>query len=646
VLHSIDADTDVASVVLYGNGGQVLYSRGDATPGIAVTGVTAPRAVDTASRIAAVVPVVSLEGPRGVLVIELSTEPLRAARARVHWLGFLTGLAALSCGAIAAWLIARQLARRLRAIANVASAVAGGDLTQEPIDDQRRDEIGVLATAFNAMLAQIKQLLAHVQELARKEQERLESLVAQRTAELDQRNAEMQLVFDEVDQGLFMVDLDGTLATERSAAVERLLGPPPASGKLGDYIRCFAPDVADWFNLQWDMLCEGVLPPALSLAQLPARFELERRHLEFHYKLTDANGRPRVLVVISDTTAQVQRRRAERDERETASLMSRMLRGRVGFLAFHAEAAHYVAEIAAGPRDDAGFRRTVHTLKGIAALEGIDSISELCHDLESAMADVDEPAALAAAHAILGRWKLVTTKISPLIAVASDRVDLLPSDIERIETAIRRGAPASELLAQVAGWRHERVAQRLQRFADDAHVLAERLGKGPIDVRIEVADDMRLPSDRFGGFWASFIHAIRNAIDHGLETPDQRAEAGKPAVAQLVLRAGRHGDEITIEIEDGGRGVDWTKVAERARERGLPYATHGDLVEALFDDGLSTRDTATEISGRGIGLSALRHACIATGGHVTITSRHGAGTAFGFRWPSASARLEPLQIAG
>ena len=648
VLQSLSADPEVASVVLLGGGGEVLYTRGTATPGVATTRVTALRTLDTAARIAAVVPVVSLEGPRGVLAIELSTESLRAARNHVRWLAFLTGLAALSCGAVAAWLIARRLARRLRAIANVASAVAGGDLTQPAIDDAARDEIGVLAGAFNAMLSQIKQLLARVQEMARKEQDRLETLVAQRTAQLDQRNAELRLVFDEVDQGLFMVDLDGTLASERSAAAERLLGPVPASGKLLDYVESFAPEAAPWFALQWEMLGEGAMPPELCLAQLPARFDVAHRHLEIHYKLTSAEGRPRVLVVVSDATAQVQGRRAERDERETSSLMSRMLRGRVGFLAFHAEAADYVAAIAKGATGGAEFSRTVHTLKGIAALEGIDSISELCHGLETAMADGDELAARSATLAIGARWELVTTKISPLIAVAADRVELLPADLKRIEAAVRGGAPGSELLAIVESWRHERVEHRLQRFADDAHALAVRLGKAPIAVAVDVADDLRLPGTHWGEFWASFSHAIRNAIDHGVETPEERAALGKPAVARVVLRAHRRAGELVVEIEDTGRGMNWSKIAERAREHGLPHATEVELVEAVFHDGLSTRDVASEISGRGIGLSALRHACVATGGEVTITSRPGAGTTLAFRWTPAAlpVRAEPLQIAG
>jgi two-component system chemotaxis sensor kinase CheA len=646
VLHSLDADPDVASVALYGDGGAVLYSRGAGSPGITGAAVAAPRIVVAASRIAAVHPVASLEGPRGVLVIELSTDSLTAAQRRVHQLALLTGLAALAIGVIAAWQIARRLALRLRAIANVAGAVAGGDLSQKPIDDRQRDEIGTLATAFNAMLTQIKQLIDHIQELAHKEQERLENLVAQRTAELDRRNAELRLVFDQVDQGLFLVDLDGTLASERSAAVERMLGAPPESGALIDYVRGFAPDAADWFALQWDALRESVLPPDLCLGQLPSRFAVGERHLELAYKMTDANGQPQVLVVISDITASVERQRAERDERETASLVSRMLRNRTAFLAFHAEAGQYVTQIAEGPRDDAGFRRTVHTLKGVSALEGIDSIAEQCHTLEAAMADGDELTSLSTARAIAARWQLITGKIAPLMAAASSRVEVTPADLEHLDAALRRGAPTGELLEITDGWRHERVEQRLQRFADDAHALAARLGKGMIEVAIEVDSDLRLPGERWAPFWTAFVHAVRNAVDHGIETPDERSTRGKLGLARLVLRAVRRGDDLAIEIEDNGRGVDWARVAERARAQGLPCADEADLVDALFHDGFSTRDVATDISGRGVGLSALRHACAATGGRASITSRNGAGTTLAFRWPGNPARHDALQAAG
>ncbi len=86
-------------------------------------------------------------------------------------------------------------------------------------------------------------------------------------------------------------------------------------------------------------------------------------------------------------------------------------------------------------------------------------------------------------------------------------------------------------------------------------------------------------------------------------------------------------------MEDDGRGIDWKKLADKARAAGLPTNTRADLVEALFRDGVSTRDEATEISGRGVGMSAVREACESSGGKVRVQSEPGEGARFQFSWP-------------
>ncbi|MEY4513349.1 MAG: hypothetical protein RLZZ450_5471 [Pseudomonadota bacterium] len=101
---------------------------------------------------------------------------------------------------------------------------------------------------------------------------------------------------------------------------------------------------------------------------------------------------------------------------------------------------------------------------------------------------------------------------------------------------------------------------------------------------------------------------VRNAVDHGLE---RGAAQGR---ATIYLSTKHQHGQLVVELSDNGRGVDWAKVARKAEEQGLARATRTDLVEALFSDGLSTRDEATEYSGRGVGMSAVRAECEARGG--------------------------------
>ena len=171
-------------------------------------------------------------------------------------------------------------------------------------------------------------------------------------------------------------------------------------------------------------------------------------------------------------------------------------------------------------------------------------------------------------------------------------------------------------------------------------MLAERLGKGAIDVRVECAEDLVVQPERWAPFWAAFAHAVRNAVDHGFDPSGDRSAAG-----DLVLRSVERANDLVVEIEDHGRGIDWDRVRASARRFGLPDATRGDLEAALFHDGVTTRDIATEISGRGVGMAALREACVASGGAVSVLSSPGTGTTLRFRWPLPVQRAASFQRA-
>ncbi|HTE49736.1 MAG TPA: ATP-binding protein [Kofleriaceae bacterium] len=200
VLSSLESDVDLASLVLYGDEGQTLYQHGAASPWVdrAREGVVSARLFATSERISVVAPVESLEGPAGTLVIELSTARMHAGMRRVITTAIVAGLAALVFGIAAAWFIARSLARRLGAIAQVAASVAAGDTAVAPVDDPSSDEIGALAGAFNRMVEQLQsdkhQLRGAITELTEAEDalarvnSELEDRVEARTVELTAAN--------------------------------------------------------------------------------------------------------------------------------------------------------------------------------------------------------------------------------------------------------------------------------------------------------------------------------------------------------------------------------------------------------------------------------------------------------------------------
>ena len=147
-----------------------------------------------------------------------------------------------------------------------------------------------------------------------------------------------------------------------------------------------------------------------------------------------------------------------------------------------------------------------------------------------------------------------------------------------------------------------------------------------------------MPREGLSAFWSTFVHVVRNAVDHGLEPPEERRAAGKSENGLVTLSTRLEKSLVAIRVADDGRGIDWNQVSERARAKGLPNETRHDLEEAIFSDGVSTRDAATETSGRGVGLSAVRAVVAEMGGSIEIQSAQGRGTEFTFLFPILKLR--------
>jgi two-component system chemotaxis sensor kinase CheA len=188
-------------------------------------------------------------------------------------------------------------------------------------------------------------------------------------------------------------------------------------------------------------------------------------------------------------------------------------------------------------------------------------------------------------------------------------------DYEELSSAVRDHIEHRRLSEMIEAWRYERTEQTFERMAEQGRNLAVRLHKAPLKLELN-HNDVRLDPERFSPLWAAFVHAVRNAIDHGLETPAERQQAGKVEAARIALSSRIESMTVIIEIADNGRGIDWARVRDRACAAGLPHGSAADLEVALFADGVSTKDEVTEVSGRGIGLAALRQVCQMLGGSI------------------------------
>jgi two-component system chemotaxis sensor kinase CheA len=144
------------------------------------------------------------------------------------------------------------------------------------------------------------------------------------------------------------------------------------------------------------------------------------------------------------------------------------------------------------------------------------------------------------------------------------------------------------------------------------------------------------------------LHMIRNSVDHGIETPEQRVAAGKPPVGTLTLRAYHQGGNIIVEISDDGAGLNRERILKKAVERGLIAAgatpTDEEVFGFIFAAGFSTAEKVTDVSGRGVGLDVVRRNLERLRGHVSISSEPGKGTRFTLALPLTLAIIDGLIV--
>lgn len=460
---------------------------------------------------------------------------------------------------------------------------------------------------------------------------RLERAVAKRTRALDDRNRDMTRILDNVAQGLVTVALDGTMQGERSRSLTDWFGSGPAGqgangssggsgAKIWTYLAGHEPDLEAWMQLAFEGLAQQLLPVEIALAQLPNRITRDGQVFRVEYRPL---GLPvtGLLVVISNITEETARLRAEAAQRELIAIVEKAYRDRTGFLEFFREADDMVREISL-PRDESlgELKRRLHTLKGNAAMFGVTSIAEMCHELESRLEEDPAPLTTTERVRLLEAWRSVHDRIESLLGVSQRRTILV--DWEEYQMVLSSiSEPEPPWVSPIRRWGQVATRTHLERFAELSRQLARRLGKAELDVTIE-DHDLYLETERFAPIWAALVHTVRNAVDHGIETPAVRALAGKPPRASLRLSTQLAGGNVIIEVQDDGAGFDWVKLAQRARDLGVT----SDLDQVVFINGVSTSETVSDTSGRGIGMGALRAACVGLGGEVEISSEPGTGS--------------------
>ncbi|WP_339208934.1 chemotaxis protein CheA [Paenibacillus sp. FSL K6-3182] len=231
------------------------------------------------------------------------------------------------------------------------------------------------------------------------------------------------------------------------------------------------------------------------------------------------------------------------------------------------------------------------------------------------------------------------------------RLEQLSSEIKRsdlTETVEHMARVSSDLQSIVLKLRMVPVDSVFNRFPRMIRDLAKSLDK-KIDLVITGADTEldRTVIDEIGD---PLVHLLRNSVDHGIETVEERIAAGKPETGTIFLRAFHSGNHVFIEVEEDGRGIHHERVLKTAIKNGVVTADEAKLLTPdeinmlIFAAGFSTADKISDISGRGVGLDVVRSKITSLGGNVTIDSAFGRGTKFSVQLPLTLSIISAMLI--
>lgn len=259
--------------------------------------------------------------------------------------------------------------------------------------------------------------------------------------------------------------------------------------------------------------------------------------------------------------------------------------------------------------------------------------------------------------------RIETAKVDALLNLAGEMV-IARSIISQFSPELERALPRNELVDRFGGasaqmgkligelqksvlkLRMVTIDQVFRRFARPMRELSAERGK---EIDFEIAGgETELDRALVDSLYEPLLHTLRNAVDHGIESPEERIAAGKDAVGRISMRAYHQGNQIVVEVSDDGRGIDSSELKTRVIRSGAMSKEEVDGVpedeaaELIFLEGVSTAKEITKLSGRGIGAAAVKSAIEHLRGSVSVKSEPGRGTCFALRMPLTLAIIRAL----
>ncbi len=455
------------------------------------------------------------------------------------------------------------------------------------------------------------------------------------------RTQTIRIILDNVKAGFLLVGSDLAVKEGFTKSCQDILGRTIRVGqKLQDLLE-FKERERAHFQMAISQVFAGLLPDEVSLSQIHSRISLDHKVISLQGSIVrdEDSAVHAILFTITDVTELV---KAENDARINQTLLS-IMQDKSGFQSFLSDSSRDLrnAEDAVAQGDGKRVRMILHTLKGNFATYGLDEVAHAIHLIE----DRDE-IGQAELDAVTAHLKEFLTTYQDLIGLdrnldGTQGVFVSYAAFDQLRASLQSLRAPDEVQRVFEVWVKETrlVPIRSLFGAMLTHTtrLASQLGK-EVDIHVSGGEVLVNP-EHLGSVISNMSHLLRNSVDHGIEIPEHRAPKHPRARIDIIIESRR--DQLLITVADDGQGLDMDRIREVAVERGLfteesfDQASEQEKARTIFLPGFSTASEISEISGRGVGMSALLDAVQQQGGQINVRSEKNRGCRFEISIPDA-----------
>jgi signal transduction histidine kinase len=614
---SVMEDPRIVSVTIYDAQNQIFWEEKDEA-----------RRIGTV--VSQEVPIQAEDQVIGKVLVEFSMAQA-AAEIRSRMIDFI-GLAVaeiIGCVLVLAVLLHFRVLSRIDRLKAEAHEIAEKRLAR-PFVWTEKDEIGTLGQSLETTRQSLSQLFAELED----KNQKLTVMNDQLEVKVQERTATIKMILDHVKTGFLLIDRDFVVQEGYTRSCETLLDSTQIQARKLSSILNLTGEMEKHFTLSLLQVFEDEMPESVTLGQIPRTFVIGDRTISLEGStIRDAKGQiSKILFTVVDVTLLKSIELENQINRSIVNIMQNMNSFRDFVQDSRDRLKNCYSAIASG--NMVVLRRDLHTLKGNSAAFGIRQVAELIHTTEDKENIVPEY--------LTGIEESLREFLDRHYALLKTRFDsenrrfvsIDEATLDEMEQAVQRLDSQDAVKEYVSQWllemRKETVESLLGPISNYVHKLAMQRGID-LDFVIE-GGEIRMSRDEAADIFHNLVHLFRNAIDHGLEPSFERGS--KPERARLALTIRTDDQHYRIEVADDGRGIDPRRVLAKAQQLGIitQEAAAGlgadAILQLIFQDGLSTAETVTDISGRGVGMKAVKDAIENVGGHIHIESEVGVGTRF------------------